>query len=47
MNKPKPTPKPKERKAPIQELIEHTMPFDEVMKRLVRVNPQEVKLPKR
>jgi hypothetical protein len=39
MNKPKPTNKPEVKKP-------ETMPFHEVMKRIVRVNPQEIKLPK-
>jgi len=47
MNKPKPTNKPDLQKPAIQSLIERTMPFHEVMHRIVRVTPQEIKLPKR
>ena len=42
MNKPKPTPKPRVRK-PKGEPVN----FDELMRRIVRVNPQDIKLPKR
>jgi hypothetical protein len=42
MNKPKPTPNPE-----IKKPKEQAMPFEEVMRRIVRVNPQEIKLPKR
>jgi hypothetical protein len=41
MNKPKTTLKPTIRKP-----AEQTMPFDEFVKRIVRINPQEIKLPK-
>ena len=47
MNKPKPTNKPDPQKPAIQSLIERNMPFHEVIQRIVRVNPQEIKLPKR
>jgi hypothetical protein len=55
MNKPKPTNKPilkRGRKTKIEMIFEETveeqtMSFHEVMKRIVRVNPQEIKLPKR
>jgi hypothetical protein len=41
MNKPKPTPKPIIRKP-----AEQPVNFEEIMKRIVRVNPQEIKFPK-
>jgi hypothetical protein len=42
MNKPKPTTKPEVKKP-----LDKPMPFHEVMKRIVRVTPQEIKVPKR
>jgi hypothetical protein len=55
MNKPKPTNKPlvkRGRKTKIEMIFEETtevqtMSFHEFMRRIVRVNPQEIKLPKR
>jgi len=42
MNKPKPTNKPQVRKPAVQPVN-----FDALMRRIVRVNPQDLKLPKR
>ena len=55
MNKPKPTNKPKRNKPFVETPVEfpvgtphaQPMPFHEVMKRIVRVSPQDIKLPKR
>jgi hypothetical protein len=55
MNEPKPTNKPKRNKPFVETPIElpaglpqtQNMPFHEVMRRIVRVTPQEIKLPKR
>ncbi|MGD0038275.1 MAG: hypothetical protein ABSC53_13400 [Bacteroidota bacterium] len=55
MNKPKPTNKPlikRGRKTKVEMIFEETieeqtMSFNEFVRRIVRVNPQEIKLPKR
>ena len=46
MKKKKPKTKPQV-KNPIELLLGHSLSFSEIIRRIVRVTPQEVKLPKR